>query len=329
MTRLRTVLFVAVLASCGLADERPPTSAPDRVRLVFLHVNDSHGRIDGTDKAGGYARLATMVRRARAEATQPEQPGGPAARVFLLHCGDIVSRGDDLTSRSRGSANIAILNRLGVDAFVPGNGEYYLPVAELNRLAGEAKFPFLAANVKTKNGGKPIGRPSIVLPAGPVNVAFVGLCYARKEVPFTEVEQDDWTATARRLLPQLRGQADFVVALTHIGFADDVKLVREVGGIDLLLGGHSHTVLPNGRVVRDPDGRDVTICQAGSYLAALGRATVRLTRNDDGRGWKVESVSAELLPLDESVPRDAGMTAFIDGLKRAYPPVATQPAAAE
>ena len=189
--RIPRLLAIVVLIACvrAFAADAPvtPPAATQPVEIVFLHVNDNHGQTEGTARFGGEARLATAVDDARAK------PG--PARYFLTHCGDVSSRGDALTQRTEAAANIAIMNRLRYDAWVPGNGDYYLPLPVLLKRMAEAKFPTLAANVKLKDGGKPLGQPSVILAAGPVRVALFGLCFARTTIgsgTSIELEARSW-----------------------------------------------------------------------------------------------------------------------------------------
>ena len=91
-----------------------------REHLVILHINDTHGHLEPHKvkerSVGGVARLAGLIKQIRRE-----NPG----RVLLVHGGDVFSRGDAVTRHYKGRANIDLMNRMGYDAMVPGNGEYY------------------------------------------------------------------------------------------------------------------------------------------------------------------------------------------------------------
>jgi len=287
------------------------------VALTILHVNDIHGQTRGSDKGGGYARLATAVERARGKEGPP---------MLLVHAGDEFSRGDELTRRTLGEANVEIMNRLAFDAWTPGNGEFYDGPANLRRRVAQAKFSVLAANVRFASDGKPVGRPYVICRAGPARVALLGLCLVKADHPSASAfRQADPIATAKELVPLLRRQADVVVALTHLGFAADCRLAAQVAGIDLIVGGHSHTVLQSGYRAKGPDGGNVLIVQAGEQLRFLGRAD--LTLREETGGWRVESAQAGLVPLDKQVGPDPQMDAFVGRLwAAASRPAVTQPA---
>lgn len=315
------------------------------VHIVLLHVNDSHGHVEPWNKdgksVGGYSRLSTAVEAIRVE---------KADRTFLLHAGDEFSKGDDLTTFSLGAANVSLMNHLKFDAFTPGNGEFYFSVEILRRRMSEANFPFLAANVFVKATGEPVGKPYVIETVGQVKVAFFGLCYLRTALPSAwPLRVDDPLETAKKLVPELRKKADVVVALTHLGEDEDRKIAAAVEGIDVIIGGHFHTVMPHGETVTSPDGRSVLICQAGDYLRYLGRVDLAVRPAANGgrvenhkageaetaqkiaRNYRVTFAGAQLLALDRKVKCDPRVTAIIAAMAGKFPPAgipASQSAAA-
>lgn len=324
---LRSLL---VLLSCvcaqGLAAQ--PASAPAeeklprRVALVLLHVNDVHGQtqehLQGGRSIGGYARFSTKVQEIRGQKKTNQH-------VLLLHAGDEFSRGDELTRSTLGEANIELLNQIGLDAFTPGNGEFYDGWENLSARARQAKFPFLMANVSGEITGQTFGKPYVILQAGPVKVAVVGLCFVRTPLPSAwGLKVEDPIAVARKIVPDLRKQADVVVAMTHLGLEQDRKLAAEVSGIDVIIGGHTHSVLEHGLEQRGPDKKTVLICQAGDQLRYLGCVRLQLERVKGG--FRVTDRRAELLALDQKVRQDPGVKKLIAKLSEKLP--ASRPAPA-
>jgi len=199
----------------------------------------------------------------------------------------------------------------------PGNGDFYDGAANLQKLMGTAKFPFLAANVTLKADGQPLGKPYVIERAGPVKIAFFGLCFVRTDLPSADpLKVADPVETAKALVPELRKQADLVVAVTHLGFGADEELARKVDGIDVILGGHSHTSdEPKGVRVRTPSGGRTLVCQAGEYLKLLGK--VELTCEAAGDHYKLVSASERLIPIDEKTKLDPKVTALIAKMSEA------------
>jgi 2',3'-cyclic-nucleotide 2'-phosphodiesterase (5'-nucleotidase family) len=327
---IRWIVAIMLAAAVGLwvlAIHAPPVasqaaeSAEGELKVTLLHVNDTHGQLLGLDiggrNVGGAARLATAVQKVRQTSS--------ANRVFLVHCGDEFSRGDALTQRSAGAANVAVMNHLGFDLWVLGNGEFYGGVELLRQRIAEIKFPTLAANVSLGEG-EALTRPYVIERAGPIRLAFLGLCTVSEEGEKGEkdapVKAADPIETARDFVPQLRRQADVVVAVTHLGLSEDLRLVAAVEGIDLVLGSHSHTVLKHGFRAKGPDGRQVLICQAGDKYRYLGQVDLELTPSPSGQGWRLVSVTASLIGLDETVQPDPATTALLTQLAKGP----TQPA---
>jgi len=316
--RRLAVLGALLLAPLLCAGETPQRSSERELLITFLHINDVHGQIvpwvrDGRD-SGGYARLATAVGKIRA--------AGEAKRCFLIHAGDEFSvkatlpqtPGTELTTRTKGEANIAVLNALRFDVWVPGNGEFYNGLQSIQARIREAQCCVLAANLTVKESGQPLAKTFVIEQAGPVKVAFFGLCWVRPEtltsVPLTLA---DAVETAKKLAPELRRQADVVVAVTHIGLGNDRKLAAAVDGLDLIVGAHSHDVLPKGELAPTPSGRKTLLCQAGECLQYLGRVDMRLALKD-GK-WQVAGTTAQLIRLEETVVPDDATAKLIESLK--------------
>jgi 5'-nucleotidase / UDP-sugar diphosphatase len=341
------VVLVALACAAGCSTSAPAVSqpsasapsasttatgaaSPDSVEITILHINDSHGHTEpymlGGKSVGGYARLATMADEVRS--------AGKAARVFLVHAGDELSRGDELTRASLGAANVAIMNHLKFDLWVPGNGEFYDGVGTLQDRVAEARFPVLSANVKVKATGEPIGKPYVIEQAGPVRVALLGLCFLQPlDASFESYAVAEPIAVARDLVPQLRKQADVVIAVTHIGAPYDKHLAEAVPGIDAIIGAHTHDAFPRGLHYKSPDGKDVLVCQAGEHLLYMGKLDLKLVRADGG--WRVTSATDVLIPIDGKVKLDPTVKALIARLgdqylkpAKAVPATKPQPAVA-
>jgi 5'-nucleotidase/UDP-sugar diphosphatase len=314
------VLLFAVLFACSIAAAAEPASAPqtlatatgESVDLTFLHINDAHGHTapykseEGKD-VGGYARLATLVEGARQT--------GKAAHVFLVHAGDEFSRGDVLTESTKGAANIAIMNRLGFDVWTPGNGDFYGGWPVMKARIGEFKGTTLAANVVARDTNEAVGKPYVILQAGPVKVAFFGLCFlSPMDASYFTFKVSDAIEAAEKLVPELRKQADLVVGVTHHGSWLDKRIGGAVDGIDLMIGAHTHQVLEKGEHAKGPTGRDVLVVQAGSNMEYLGRVDMRVVKTESG--WRVSQSSAMLVPIDDKVKSDPAVADFIAKLSQ-------------
>jgi len=291
----RAWLLALPLAAAGCA--LPPASQPPGpLRFTVLHTNDHHGRAwPNRDGEHGLAARKTLVDAVRAEVTAA---GG---HVLLLDAGD-VNTGTPESDLLDAEPDFRGMTLLGYDAMAVGNHEFDKTPAVLARQREAwSGFPWLAANLH--RDGRPMFEPYRVFPLGGgkggVRVGVLGLTTdeterlgAARRHPGLQIERP--AAAAQRWLPKLKAEADVVVVLSHMGhYPDgqhgsaapgDVELAREVSGIDMIVGGHSHSLVcmqPDGRRVQQhrpgddcrPDRQNGTwILQAGDWGRYVGRA---------------------------------------------------------
>ncbi len=307
---LRLIPTLAVLLLCGCAAlQHGGPAAPQT--LTILHTNDHHGRFWKSSKGEyGLAARKTVVDRVRAEAADR---GG---HVLLLDAGD-VNTGVPESDMLDAEPDIRGMNAMGYDAMAVGNHEFDNPLSVLRRQQGWMNFPLLAANIYDSSGQRLFPAYHIFRLRG-LTVAVFGLTTETTAVVGNPEHIKGLTFRpavdeARELVPQLRGQADVVVALTHLGYAESELpgvpktgseiLARAVPGIDLIVDGHSHTRLD---VPAQESG--TFIVQAGEYGKFVGRVDLLL---EEGR---VRLADASLLPVNldgEAVPADQAMLALL------------------
>ncbi len=219
-------LLAASLAFAAVARAEPVT-------VTFLHVNDVY-EISPKGGRGGLAGLATLLERERAA----------AAHSITTFGGDLLSP-SVLSGLVQGEQMIELTNALGVDLAVPGNHEFdFGPDVARVRFAA-SDYPWLAANMVGPDGEPAVGTvESRVIEVGGFRIAFFGLVdpdTATLSSPGPGIRFEDPVATAGRVVAELReGGADLVVALTHQDLAEDRELLRQVEGVDIVLGGHDH-----------------------------------------------------------------------------------------
>ena len=238
------------------------------IRIMYL--NDFHGfaaphRPLGSDEMiGGIAYLAGRV-----DALRAEKPS------LLLAAGDMI-QGNNWANLVRGKSSIEAMNAMRFDAMTVGNHEFDFGQQVLRERISEAQFPVLGANVEGFDGLKPY----VIRNVDGIRVAIIGVVTAD-----TPVSTDPRNVTGltfgppadavRKCLEELKGRADIFVVLSHIGYAADRRLAEEVKGIDVIVGGHSHTKL------EAPVKIDGTIIvQAWEHAKALG--VLDLTVDDAG-----------------------------------------------
>lgn len=275
---LKFLLPVLVVVALGLGaacvQPHPQGEAP-RHHLVVLHTNDSHGHpvrfsYSGAPDVGGLPARATLVRKVRAE----------NENVLVLDAGDFnTGRAESTFFKAR--PDLEGYNAVGYDALTLGNHEFDNPLETLKEQMNLANFPFLSANIKTREGGS-LARPYVIKEFKGFRVAILGLTTKETErIGNPDHTKDlliqDEVAVARRLVPKLRSMADLVIALVHLGIYDSPRrgsrrLASEVAGIDLIVDGHSHTRLDAPLMVKHgASDWTTTIVQAWQWGLVVGR----------------------------------------------------------
>lgn len=305
---MRTLLC-ALLAAASLAAS---ASGAEPIRIRVYHTNDIHGWImPRPDKfrpermVGGAAALASLI-------------GKDEGLKLVLDAGDWW-QGTPEGSLTKGEAVADVFNAIGYDAVVVGNHEYDAGAGELRTLIGKLKVPVLSANTYGEDGKLvPWVRPWIVKKVGGVTIGVFGLTTTGmrhlafpKNIAGLDFRRE--VDVAREAVKALKKRgATVIIAVTHVGvenansnFEGDQTLAREVPGIDLIVGGHSHTFLT--RAIRGANG--TLIVQAGSYLVKVGRTTLEI---DPETKTVVES-SDELIDLwPDGVGEDPAVKAIVE-----------------
>lgn len=261
--------------------------------VTMLHTNDTHGRWEADSYGGGMVYVADLIARERAR--DPD--------ALLLDAGDTF-QGNSYAYFFKDRADNPIaggMNLLGYDAMVIGNHEFNFGPTTFATMLGQVEFPLLGSANLTDDGAYGLDdvgvQDYVVLDAGGLEVAVLGLTNPRVyryELPtnipgltFHPVDADDPDAIdVQALVDHIRAteDPDLVVGLTHIGFApyggeidSDSRVAEQVSGIDVLIGGHSHTSLnPAVTVSSDANPSGTLIAQAQRYASWLGRVVVGL-----------------------------------------------------
>ncbi len=250
--------------------------------LRILYVNDLHGWLlpwtgERGREEGGVARIAALVKRLRRDGS------------LFVASGDLM-QGTNLSNLFEGRPVIESLNLAGLQATAVGNHDFDYGLDALRARAGEADFPFLAANA----GGAVTGfiTDSAVVDAGDLRVGLFGLTAA--ETPLLTHPGNVAGVTFRppreaaaAAVRRLEGSVDVIVCLSHLGLAADMELAAAVPGIDVIVGGHTHTLLE-----RPVVAGGTVIVQASDRGAFVGLLDAVV------EGGRVVSFEGRLLPVD-------------------------------
>ena len=273
----RSNRLIAGLLAAGVVLMAVPVSAADlpegltdlEGKLVVIHTNDTHGRdLEGVYTTAAVAQLKQDLTAAGAD-------------VLLLSAGD-ASQGTPLVNLSLGGTAIDFMNLAGYDAMATGNHEFDWGLENLQKLAQDAEFPILAANLTYTESGELVFGDSIVFTTDSgLKVGVFGLATpetATKAHP-DKVKGVSFAAgqelydVAQQQVDKLNAEGcDYIIALSHLGDSAEsapnrsVDLLDHVTGIDLMVDGHSHTTLPEG----DTSHGDTLRVSTGEYLNNIG-----------------------------------------------------------
>jgi len=266
------------------ADSPPLSAASDEVSLVILHTNDTHSRIDPFPMDGGpYQGLGGVARRA----TLIERIRDRHPNVLLLDSGDIF-QGTPYFNFFKGAIEFDAMSAMGYDVVTIGNHDFDNGVDGLVEMMPRATFDFVSANYEVV--GSPLEarvQPWVVREVGGIRIGIFGLGIAFDGLVLEGLHQgvrySDPLEAARRCVLALRAVGcSLVVCLSHLGYRyggdrpSDTLLAQRVEGIDLILGGHSHTFMDEPDVYSHPDGRKTLVNQVGWGGMRLGRVEVVL-----------------------------------------------------
>jgi sulfur-oxidizing protein SoxB len=274
---------------------------------AFTHLDFAEAaKIFG--KIGGFAHLATLVKRLRA--SRPH--------ALLLDGGDSW-QGSATALWTQGRDMIAASRELGVDLMTAHweftYGDKRVREAVDNELG---RIEFLAQNVKTSDFEEPVFKPYVMRESKGVAFAVIGQAFPYVPIAHPRRFIEGWTfgiqeRELQKLVEEARGKgAQAVVLLSHNGMDVDLKLASRVRGIDAILGGHTHDGVPAPMVVKNPGGQTL-VTNAGSNGKFLGVLDL------DVKGGKVADYRYRLLPVFSNlIPPDASMAELIRKVRAPY-----------
>lgn len=272
------------------AAEKPPSG---RKEIIILHVNDMHSKIDNMAKL---AYLADSLRQ---------------IHPYLY----LVSAGDNFTGNpvvdqipDKGYPMIDLMNRCGFNLSAVGNHEFDMGQELLNKRFYQAAFRFICSNFETSEALLKQPKPYHVLRAGDdVQIAFLGLLQLDKNgLPsahpsnLTGIRFTNGIEKAKDYLA-LKDTFTLLIALSHLGVDDDIVLARTYPEFDVIIGGHTHTVLE-----KPLTENGVMIAQTGANLRYVGKITLTL---EDG---KIVDKKGELISFEDLKKENLIVRQFID-----------------
>lgn len=266
----------------GLALSPQLIAAPNLKRttkITILHTNDTHSNIDcfpathaKYPNLGGVSRRHELITQVRQE----------EEHVLLLDAGDIF-QGTPYFNRFGGVLEMKLMTHLGYDAATMGNHDFDIGMDGFLKAKEYANFPFLCANYDFSNtimDGKT--KPYQIFNKGGVKIGVFGLGVELKglvpDLNYKETKYLNPVETANEIIRQLKQEkVDLIICLSHLGYEytndkiSDRKLAQQTDGIDLIIGGHTHTFLEKPTVEYNLSGKTTLINQVGWAGVQVGR----------------------------------------------------------
>lgn len=302
-------LFALVLSVPAFAQDE------ETFDLTILHTNDTHAHHEpNANGDGGAARQATVV----------DQIRGEVANVLLLDGGDRFT-GTLFHQQHLGQDSVLIMNAIGYDGMTLGNHEFDNGDQVLSDFVDGVLFPVVTANVDFSASELLAGKipPYAIIDVNGEQVGIIGL--VTPDTPFASspsddlVFSDDLAGVTQAAVDELTAQGvNKIILVTHIGLNFDMEVAAATTGIDVIVGGHSHTLLGNAYVasvaeypvvVENADGHSVYIVQAGEHDQYLGRIDVSFDANGD-----VLEAAGDTIFLSRYIAPDAELEGIVEEL---------------
>jgi 5'-nucleotidase len=281
MDMKQIVLIIALLLTTMNVDAKGPK------KITVLHTSDTHSCVLPLNKnladtmladRGGFLRRIAMLKQERQ--SDPD--------LLLFDCGDF-SQGSSYYTMFKGDVEVELMNRMHYDAVTIGNHEFDFGLDNMIRLFKLADFPVVCSNYDFGDTElKDIVKPYIVLKRKGVKIGVFGVCPPLEGLVSTKnygpLKYLDPVEVTERMVDILRNQqkCDVVICLSHLGWEvsdyPDNELIKRTSGIDLVLGGHSHTYLKTLGYETDKTGRKVPVDHEGKHGIFVGKMQLMLEK---------------------------------------------------
>lgn len=274
--------------------------------ITILHTNDFHGYITGKDaKNGGLARIYTIVKEER-----EKNPN-----TILIDAGDHI-QGANIANFFKGQNVVELFNAMGYNYATLGNHEFDWGKEVTRQRINEAKYTYLCANIIDTSTGKTFAPKAYdTMELSTVKLGFYGL--DTKELPILVnpvgiqgLKILDPIDTSKEMVETLKKEgSDFIIAISHLGYNDgagddDISLASSVPGINLIIGGHTHTVLKSATIING-----VYIVQTGEKGLNLGK--IYLDFENTYSGSKLVNFRYTLVPITDAIKEDPTLKEMI------------------
>lgn len=276
--------------------------------LTILHSNDIHGRIEAIEyknspkSLGGWARRSGFIKDVKSK----------TKNTLVLDAGDIY-QGSVYYQLFEGMPEMSFLDTAGYDAVCVGNHEFDRGTDAFENLTKMTQVPFLGGNIQFKKNFFLNGKIKsyILKDYEGYKVGIIGMTtpeLGHLTSCSDEIEQPDYYTTLQFLVDYLRKEVDLLVLLSHSGSEKDIETAKTISGIDVIVGGHSHTFMEKAYCLNQK-GRKTLVVQDGEFGIKMGRLDIEF----DEKG--ISKYTYKLVTLDETVPVDQKIEKKINELE--------------
>ncbi len=283
--------------------------------LTIMHTNDTHAH-HAPDRHGngGVARQMAVVKQVRAQ----------VENALLLDAGDRFT-GTLFHQQYFGQDNVQVMNMLGYDAMTLGNHEFDKGDLVLGMFIDGLDFPVVSANVDA-SASEPLAdkiAPYVVLEVGGEKVGITGATIPETSILSSPSENvvfdEDVVGAVQAAVDQMTEEGvNKIILLTHLGYETDLAIATQLSGVDVIVGGHSHTLLSNmytdgvaeyPQVLESASGEPILVVHAGEHNEYLGRLDVEFDADGVLTDWDGDTIL-----LSQYITPDAAMQALVDAL---------------
>lgn len=255
-------------------------------QLTILHTNDAHSQIyplntnlADTMKAGrgGFVRRVAMIKAEREK--QPD--------LLLFDSGDF-SQGSPYYTMFKGDVEVGLMNQMHYDAATIGNHEFDFGMDNMVRLFKMAKFPIVCTNYDfTGTPLQGLVKPYVIIKRNGIKIGVFGLAPKLDglvvKANYGKIVYNDPVACAQKVIDELkRKKCDLIICISHLGWniegVSDEEVIAGTRGLDLVLGGHSHTYLAKLEYVKNLDGKFVGDDQNGKHAIYVGKLVLDMKK---------------------------------------------------
>ena len=262
MKRLFAILFYSSFVLTASAQD-----------LTILHMNDTHSHVD-PERGGKLAGRGGVIEQAAYIDSVRCADG--KRNVLLVHAGDF-SQGTSYFTELGGNIEIDVLNALRFDVVTLGNHEFDNGIEELSRRLKNLEAEVVCANYDFEGTALDgLVKPYTIIRRGGKKIGIIGLLTDIMEVVDADIARmltyQEPSQVVNRLAGYLKEEkdCDMVICLSHLGDGEDKELAASIRNVDIIVGGHSHTLLDDKQTVNDLDGEEVIIVQNWKWGLNVG-----------------------------------------------------------